>query len=180
MNIIINSTTKNTEVTDAIKAKIEEKLSKISKFVAEYTDVRVVIRVVKTDQIVEITIPNHYGKTVRVEERAASLYSAIDTAERSLTRKLRKLKEKNIDKKRKTACDNNYEKEVDLNDDDENIDIKIEREKKVDLVKLLDRDAIEQMILLGHNFFIYKDMNGDVCVVYRRSEGGCGIIRTKE
>lgn len=179
MKITINATTKNTQVTDAIREKIENKLSKLDKFLPENADIRVVTRVVKQDQIIEITVPNYHGKMVRVEERDASLYNAIDNAERILSRKLRKIKEKDITKHR-TEKPDPYIEEVDKEEAYEEKDIEILREKELfidDMEPMSDSDAAAQMMLLGHSFYVYRNRSKEICVVYRRARGGCGMIK---
>ena len=95
MNIKI--TGRSIEVTDAMKDYIEKRLERLEKFEGKNTDVNVVCSVEREDQIAEIQI-NHDGEFLRVEERNADFYAAIDLALDRAERQLRKEKEKRIEK----------------------------------------------------------------------------------
>lgn len=100
MDIKING--KNVKITDGMHEKVMESLGKLKKYdiLKEDTPCNVMIRTVKDDQIVEITIYLENKKVIRMEKRSKDLYAAIDMAEDALERQIRKYKERMIEKKR--------------------------------------------------------------------------------
>ncbi|HHX93617.1 MAG TPA: ribosome-associated translation inhibitor RaiA [Tenericutes bacterium] len=166
----------NIEVTDAIKEHIENKLSKINKYLSNPDKVtaKVVLSVYDASQKVEITIPLEQF-TLRIEEEHGDLYTAVDHAADKLERQLRKQKTKLKAKMKKGK----EEIKFDFDDNGETEEELIVRYKKVELKPMDAEEAILQMELLDHDFFIYLDMEKDaVCVVYKRKKGGYGIIET--
>lgn len=161
---------KNIDVTPAIKERSNALFEKLSKyeFLKDSANCTITIRVVRKDQIVEITVFD--TKTIRVEKRAESLYDAFDMAEETLIRKLRKEKEKKLTNKR--TCESHEYVET------ENLEEPaIVKEKQVFLRRISKADAIQEMFELDHDFHLFEDENtGNVCVVYRRKDGDCGMI----
>ncbi|HRY59809.1 MAG TPA: ribosome-associated translation inhibitor RaiA [Patescibacteria group bacterium] len=173
MSIII--TGKNIDLTDAIKSYIEEKMRKLDQYLkdVEPVEVSVWIQVNKgkgedwSKVEATLTIPN---LTIRSEELAQDLYGAVDIVQEKLERKIRENKEKIIEQKREATGEINPK---DLE--------KIVKRKNFDLGNPVDEsDAITRMELLGHDFYIYKDIKTNKqSVVYRRKDGGYGVISGK-
>lgn len=166
-------------ITDAIKNYITEKLSKLNKYFedAEHISARVVLKIRGRDQIIEVTIPTH-SFTLRNEEAHSDLYAAIDKIVDKLERQLIKNKAKMQSKTLKV-------KNIDFNlsniEEDEEVenDVVVKR-KKLETKPMSEEEAILQMNMLGHDFFIYKDHETDrIDVLYKRKDGNYGIIETK-
>lgn len=165
-------------ITDAIKAHIEDKLGKLEKYFENSSDIKahVVIRVKDNDQIIEVTIPTNRF-TLRAEEKHNDLYAAVNLMVDKLERQIRKNKTRmsaKLKKEPKVDFIFNYD-----NDDEENED-KIVKRKTLDIKPMDEEEAILQMELLDHDFFVFKNIDEDcVSVLYKRKNGAYGIINTK-
>ncbi len=172
MEIIIRGN--KVEITDSMRNYVEEKLGKLDKYMFK-SDVRasVLVKVRNYSTKVEVTIPLQ-TLILRAEEEQQDFYSAVDLVINKLERQIRKNKTK-LQKREKKGL-----KELEVQDAIE-IESKedIVKRKKVDLGLMSAEEAILQMDLLGHSFFIYKDVDTDTpCVVYKRKDGGYGIIES--
>ena len=166
-------------ITDAIKDYTETKLGRLEKyFKDDDITANVLAKVRGNSQIVEVTIPTSKF-ILRSEEESDDLYAAIDLVSDKLERQIRKNKTK---LKKQNKVNNKYEYlnfdyEVKDNEEENN---KIVKRKKFDTKPMDEEEAILEMELLGHNFFVYKDMHSDnVNVLYKRNDGNYGIIETK-
>lgn len=167
------------EVTESIKSYIEEKIGKLDKYFenSEELTATVVVRVRGKEQIVEVTIPSK-KIILRAEESNEDLYASIDLVSDKLERQIRKNKTKIRSKKSKV----NYESfivdfEVEKEEENENLIVK---RKELDTKPMSEEEAVLQMELVGHPFFIFKNATTDnISVVYKRKDGNYGIIDTK-
>ena len=160
------------DVTEAINSYIKEKLSRLDKYLDDNDEVeaKAIIATKGKDQKVEVTIWS--GKyNIRAEQTNEDLYSAMDLVIDKLERQFKKYKGKITSKKVKMAVMPEIE---DLLEEDEQ---KIVRRKEVFLKPIDEEEAITQMELLGHTFFVFKNVDTDkINVVYKRNDGGYGII----
>lgn len=163
--------------TDAIKEYIENKLARLDKYFQDSDEIEAIVltKVNGKNQTIEVTIPTKHF-TLRNEETNEDLYAAIDKVVDKLERQIRKNKEK-INKKVNKTLINDFEYDlVDELSEDE----KVVKRKNVELKPIDEEEAIIQMEMLGHSFFVYKDVNtNEVCVLYKRKNGNYGIIETK-
>ena len=167
------------EITSAIKEYAEKKIGKIEKFFSNVDDVNVnvLVKVNGKDQKVEVTIPVK-KMVLRAEETGKDLYAAIDLVCEKLERQIRKNKTRLMQRKTKENLN-------DINVDFDNKDIeednyKVVRRKKLDTKPMSAEEAILEMNMLGHDFFIYKDSDtNNTCVIYKRKDNDYGIIETK-
>lgn len=167
------------EVTESIKSYIEEKIGKLDKYFEnpEELTATVVVRVRGKEQIVEVTVPSK-KVILRAEESNEDLYASIDLVSDKLERQIRKNKTKIHSKKSKA----NYESfivdfEVEKEEENENLIVK---RKELDTKPMSEEEAVLQMELVGHPFFIFKNATTDnISVVYKRKDGNYGIIDTK-
>ncbi len=170
----------NIDVTKAIENYIKDKLKRIEKYIGQSENVRAnsVINVKNHNQKVEITIPL---KTVilRAEETRDDLYAAIDVVIDKLERQIRKNKTKLQSKKVKDLISKEFVIDEIEEENDENED-KIVKRKKIEVKPMNEEEAILQMELLGHQFYIFKDSETlRPTVVYKRKEGNYGVIETE-
>ncbi len=164
------------KVTDAMKSYIEEKIGKLEKYLEDSANIRatVVIKIKGRNQIVEITIPLK-SFILRSEESQEDFYAAVDKTVDKLERQIRKNKTRLMSKNAKTY-DFSFSEIEDYEEETENI---IKR-KKVEVKPMDEEEAIIQMELLNHQFYMYKDSNtGSYSVVYKRKDGGYGIIESE-
>ena len=169
------------KVTDAIRSHIEEKIGKLDQYFdhAEELKAFVVIRVKNDKQTIEVTIPTDKF-ILRGEEEDKDLYAAIDLVTDKLERQIRKnktrLNKQNSDNKLKEF---NFDYDS-LPDDEDNEEEQIVKRKKLEMKPMDEEEAILEMNLLGHAFFVYKDIDtNNVNVLYKRKDGNYGLIETK-
>lgn len=175
MEIIIHGD--KIKVTDAMKDYVKEKLQKLDKYLENSDSVRanVIVKVKNYTQRVEITIPL---KTfiLRSEEQQEDFYAAVDKTIDKLERQIRKNKTKMMSKHVKTSQDFSFSS-FDSDDEDEK---KIVKRKKVEVKPMDEEEAIIQMELLGHQFYMYKDSETNKpAVVYKRKDEHYGIIESE-
>lgn len=166
------------EITPSIRSYIEDKIGKLDKYFEnpDQINANVVIKVRGKEQKIEITVPAmHY--TLRSEESHDDLYAAIDLTVDKLERQIRKNKTK-INARNKKNIIQNFE--LDLEDSLEDDDSKVLKRKKIEMKPMDEEEAILQMQMLGHSFFVFKNADTDsICVLYVRKDGNYGIIETK-
>src|SRR5690554_2505432 len=159
----------NVEVTDAIKAYVEKKVSKLERYfeTPPTSDVNVNLSVYNDEQKIEVTIPMT-NLLLRAEEKHEDLYAAIDLVVTKLERQIRKHKTKiNRKSRQKGAAKYMFaemeKKPVEQEDDD---NIEIVRTKRFNLKPMDSEEAILQMDMLGHDFFVFTNADsGDTSVV---------------
>jgi len=163
-------------VTEGIRSHIDSKLKKLEKYFDNHDELsaNVLVRVTGRNQTVEVTIPtNHF--TLRAEEAHDDLYAAVDLVVDKLERQIRKNKTR-IEKRSKKDKfkEINYEFNIEIDEEDNN---KIVKRKTLDMKPMSEEEAILQMNLLGHVFFIFKNIdNENICLLYKRNDGNYGII----
>ena len=162
--------------TNSIKDYIESKLSKLDKYFGEeeYT-ASILTKKEGRNQKIEVTIPTS-NFTLRNECVNNDLYAAIDTVVDKLERQIRKNKDK-INKKHNKKVIQDFDH---ILEDDFIEEEKIVKRKKLELKPIDEEEAIIEMEMLGHNFFVFKDVETDnISILYKRKNGNYGIIETK-
>lgn len=153
------------------RARAEKRLSKVEKLFGEEANAKVTATVEKSCQIVEITVSKG-GMLFRAEERAENMVDALDECVDSLIRQIRKNKTR-LDKKLHAAVLDDFMTES----VEEESDYSVVREKTVALKPQSVDEAILQMNLLGHQFYMFLNAETDaINVVYKRNETGYGLI----
>lgn len=160
------------EVTDAIRDYAVSKIDKMEKYFEnpDEVSVKVVFSIRGREQKVEITI-NGINFDLRSEVSHSDMYAAIDLAVDKLEQQMRKFKSKLMSKERVEIV---YDDIIDDDDLEE-----VVKRKKVYLKPMDEEEAIMQMELLGHTFFVFKDIKTEkVNVLYKRLDGAYGVIET--
>ena len=165
---------KNIELTQALKEIVQKKISKLEKYFEVEVEAKATLSVQKNRQIIEVTIPFN-GAILRSEESTDDMYKSIDLVEDKLERQIRKqktrLSRKNNGSLKFAALNDS---KVESNEDDEGSLVKV---KKFGVKPMDSEEAILQMDLLGHNFFVYQDSESSkVNVVYKRIDGNYGLL----
>lgn len=164
---------KNIEVTEGLRAAVEDKIGKLEKYFTEDTEAHVTLSVEKDRQKIEVTIPMK-GNIIRSEQVSSEMYVSIDLVEEIIERQLKKYKNKLIDKKQASSFFKQEFMDKEYMDDEE---VQIIRTKKFDIKPMYPEDACVQMELLGHNFFVFCNAETDqVNVVYKRKGNTYGLI----
>ena len=169
----INVIGRQMNVYDDMKLLIEKKLAKFDKFFPGEGDATVTLSCKHNDRNIEITI-SAAGALFRSEVRGESFRDALDDACSNIERQIRKNKTR-LAKKLREGMFNPYPEEAydDLTDDEE----EIIRTKTFPVKPMSAEEAILQMNLLGHQFFIFKDdQTNEPCSVYKRHDGGYGLL----
>ncbi|RAV17409.1 ribosome hibernation-promoting factor, HPF/YfiA family [Paenibacillus contaminans] len=170
----------NIEVTAALRDYVERKLSRLERyFEAPLTsEVHVTLSVVREMNNIEVTIPLT-GVLLRAEERASDMYASIDLVVDKLERQIRKHKTKVNRKIRQETGHKAFFKvegiPAHLLDDED--DLELVRTKSFTLKPMDVEEAILQMNMVGHNFFVFANSDTEqVNVVYKRNDGKYGLI----
>lgn len=169
---------KNIEITEAIEEKVSEKLSKLDKYfiVSENVEAKVLVRTYHYGQKIEVTIPTEYV-LLRAEVVDQDLYNAIDLVIDKLEGQIRKYKTRLNRKSKDNKLAFNLASIEPLEEEEEDVLVKT----KTITPKPMDmEEAIMQMELIGHSFFVYRDTETDaISIVYRRNDGNYGLIETE-
>ncbi|MCY6369800.1 ribosome hibernation-promoting factor, HPF/YfiA family [Clostridium ganghwense] len=172
MNITVMG--KNIAITNGLRNAVENKLSKLDKYFDPNVEVNATLSVEKTRQIIEVTIPFN-GVILRGEEVNEDMYAAIDIVLEKMERQIRKQKTKLQRRKYGDALKFQFIPEYIPKDED--IDSKIVKTKKFPIKPMSSEEALLQMELLGHNFFVYTNADtNEVNVLYKRKDGHYGLI----
>ena len=163
-------------VTKAIKDYITEKMSKLDKYFEEAGKIKasILIKVKNDEQIIEVTVPTSKF-TLRAEEKHNDLYAAIDLVTDKLERQIRKNKTR-LNNKFKNIIQFDINTDIEVEEDTLNI---IKR-KNITTKPMDEEEAILQMELLNHDFFVFKNIDEEcVSVIYKRKDNDYGIINVK-
>ncbi len=175
----INIIGRKITVTDKIRDYADKKLGKLDKFFKEESEARVVIGTIKDNEYVEASIFAS-GMIYRAEVVDVDVITAMDKIVDVIERQIRKNKtrlEKKI--KREAITDNVLLDGSDYTDGEDLSEIKIVKRKKFAVKPMSPEEAVLQMNLLGHNFFVFKNPETDqMNVVYKRNDGNYAIIES--
>lgn len=169
---------KNIELTDALKDYVTKRLSKLEKYIDDVKGVQVALSLEGVGHKVEVTIPLN-GVILRGEEIGEDMYASIDLVEEKLEKQIEKYKTKLYKSHRsiglKKAIAEEVRKEIEEKGAEENF--KVVRTKRFAFKPMDEEEAIMQMNLLGHTFFVFSNSGTDeVNVVYKRKDGNYGLI----
>ncbi|MBI5648957.1 MAG: ribosome-associated translation inhibitor RaiA [Chloroflexi bacterium] len=175
MKLIVSG--KNIQVSERLKEYAEKKIGKLDKYLPNLSEAHVEFALERTknvaqSQVVQVTLRSN-GTLLRGEERSSDFNAAIDTVTEKLLRQIERYKGKH-DRTRGHA-----ERDAMLSaaEAEESNTPRIVRVKKFHTPPMTDEEAIEQMELLGHTFFIFQNRErGVLNVLYRRNDGSYGLI----
>lgn len=174
----------NIEVTEPIRNYVEKKIDKLERYFTEVPDANVHVNLkVYSDKNakVEVTIPLP-NLVLRAEETSGDLYASIDLIADKLERQIRKHKTKVNRKMRDKGAQQDFFAFGEVSEsapDEHESDLEIVRTKQFDLKPMDSEEAVLQMNLLGHSFYVYTDAESDgTNIVYRRKDGKYGLIET--
>lgn len=170
-------TCKKVSLSDAIKAYAEKKISKLDRYFREDADALVTFSVEKDHRcVVEITLISG-GTLFRAQEesRDGDMRGAIDAACSTIDRQIRKNRTRLSKRLRQDALTPTVPAEFDVTEEKE---FQVVRTKHIAVKPMSEEEAILQMNLLGHDFFVYRNTDNVVSIVYRRKNGGYGLLET--
>lgn len=177
---------KNVDVTQNLREYVEKRVGKITRYFENIDEVSVLLAVEKGRHIVEVTaeIPRS-GLVLRGQESTADMYSSIDLVVEKLERQIRKQKTKLERRfrgggfKGELFAEEQKAARAEAAQEDESEEYPVVKTKRF-VVKPMDvQEAIMQMNLLNHSFFVFRDAQTEnFCVVYRRNDGAYGLLES--
>jgi len=175
---------KNIEITEALKNIIEKKISRLDKYFNPDVEAQITLSVQKSRHTIEVTIPFN-GVILRAEEQNEDMYTSLDIVVDKLERQIRKHKTKLEKRNKGNSLKFQGIPQYDYSEDG-GVDPKIVKTKKFAFKPMSAEEAVLQMELVGHSFFVYmsdgsSEINGnsEVNVVYKRKDGNYGLIEPK-
>ena len=173
---------KNVEITDALREVTEKKLNKLEKYFEKPIEGNVTFSTQRNNKTIEVTI-NLPGTIIRAEETSDDMYASIDKSIDILERQIRKYKTK-LQKKYKEGQTIRFENVAPYNNEETKEDPDkptIVRRKKFFIKPMNYEEAVLQMELLGHNFFVFRsDVTDEISVIYKRKDGNYGLIEPEQ
>ena len=173
--------TRNVELTEALRRYVEKRLARVGRYLDGIEEVQVRLRLERSRHVVEVTIPLD-GLVLRAEEQTCDMYASVDLVVEKLERQIAKYKTRLIRRLRTAgtreaaAPGTSEEKPEELGEE-----ATIARVKRFPIKPMSVDEAILQMNLLGHNFFVFANARtAKINVVYRRRDGGYGLIEPEE
>ncbi len=178
---------KNTEVTSALREYVEKRVGKVNRYFNNIDEIFVLLAVEKDRHIVEVTAEVPGGLILRGEEATGDMYTSIDLVVEKLERQIRKQKTR-LEKrfrgggfKGELIEEQRIQNQVQAEVEEDNGEFPIVKTKRF-FVKPMDvQEAILQMNLLNHSFFVFRDAGtNDICVVYKRKDGAYGLLESQQ
>jgi putative sigma-54 modulation protein len=178
----------NLQLTVALKEYVEKKISRLERYFDKSfsTNVNVTLSVVREEHNVEVTIPMIGAGILRAEEKCDNMYSSIDLVVEKLERQIRKLKTKvnrkiRLNAERKAVFqENSFDYQTMAEEVEEQDPFELVRTKTFTMKPMDVEEAILQMNMVGHSFFVFSNSdNSKINVVYRRDDGKYGLIEPK-
>ena len=191
MKLVIQG--KNIDITDSIRNYVNEKIEKaVSHFQSITSEVDIHLSVAKNPRInpkqtAEVTIYAN-GAVIRAEESSENMYASIDLVANKISRQLRKYKERRFDKKGAKSTKEalvNGQAETQLVEDligdrQPELPSQVVRTKYFAMPPMTAEEAIEQLELVDHDFYVFRNAEtGEINVAYERNHGGYGIIQPR-
>jgi putative sigma-54 modulation protein len=182
---------KNVEVNDQLRSYVTKKLGKLDRYLDNILSAQVELsaektRSTETRQVVQVTVDAN-GTILRGEEKAADMYAAVDAVTDKMERQIKRYKERLYHRGKMAAgrsptppslAEAVMPEEAEVaEEEEEEEEGRIVRTKMIDLKPMSAEEAIEQMELLGHNFFVFLNTENDgINVVYKRLDGNYGLL----
>lgn len=179
MEVIVKS--RGVEFGDTLREYVERKVSKLDRFIPDIraAEVELVVQNSRSSderQVAQITLRSNHGLILRAEERSPDMRSSIDTALDKLERQIKRYKGKRWDARPRRQADQTEPPAMELEEEEDTSD-QIVRIKEFRTRPMDVEEAIEQMELLGHDFFVFYNVNtNNYSVVYRRRGEGYGLL----
>ncbi len=171
---------KKVKLPGNVHAYAEKKVMKLARFFEEDAEALVVFSVEKNRNKAELTV-HGAGTWFRASESTSDMFASIDAAVSTIEGQIRKNKTRLARRLRQDAFSRTVE-ETNFVPEPEEDDLSIKRIKQFYFKPMTREEAVLQMNLLEHNFFAFRDQdnNGSFAVVYRRNDGGYGLLDDTE
>lgn len=172
-------TEKKVQITDDLRAYAEKKITKLDRFFRDESTAFVTFSIERGRHKAEVTVKNN-GMYFRVSEVTSDMYASIDAAVAGIERQISKNKTRLAKRLREGAIEHEFKPMEAMETEEKEFDIV--RTKRFSIKPMSVEEAVLQMNLLGHEFFVFKneDEDGAFAVVYKRKNGGYGLIESSE
>jgi putative sigma-54 modulation protein len=176
---------RNMNVTDRIQSYVEKKIERLDRYMPNIADVRVDLGEERSNRmdnkmVAQITLRHVRGTILRAEERSSDIFAAIDKVVDKMYRQIERYKGKRRRRGDTQESFSGYETAVELPEDELEPRTVIRR-KQFAVEPMDEAEAVEQMDLLGHDFFVFVNANTSaVNIVYRRKDGAYGLLEPGE
>ena len=171
-------TDKKLQVSDELRKYSEKKIGKLDRFFRTDSEAFVTLSAERGRYIAEVTIKNN-GMFYRVTETTSDMFASIDSAVAAIERQIRKNKTRLEKRLRDGAFDRDYTQPAEIDPaDEEEPDFNIVRTKMFPVKPMTPEEAVLQMNLLEHEFFVFKNQDREdaFSIVYKRKKGDYGLI----
>ena len=174
-------TDKKVNLPDKVHAYAEKKVGKLDRYFKADAEAAIVFSVEKDRNQVEVTVRSG-GTVYRVSESTSDMFASIDAAVSSIERQIRKNKARLEKRLRENAFERTVDEQSSFVPDEPEEEFKVVRTKKFPIRPMSVEEAILQMNLVDHTFFAFRDADADgaFAVVYRRNDGGYGLIADEQ
>jgi putative sigma-54 modulation protein len=167
---------KGIDISQYLRENAEKRAAKMDRYFREETELLITLSIQKARHIAEVMVQLEDGVMLRAEESSGDMYASVDAALKKLEQQIRRHRKKLEQRLHEGA----YQQEPlfleqELPDEQEE-ESKILRRKSFPLQMMSEQEAILQMQLLGHSFFVFLSEQGRVCVLYQRKDGGYGLL----
>ena len=172
---------KKMRLTGELKEYAERKIEKLDRFFKDESDAHITTNEERGRFYVEVTLYNN-GMIYRVSEVTSDIFASIDSAVAAIERQVRKNKTR-LEKKLREGI---VEREIGAlpsyvpDEDEEEVEFKIKKTKRFSIKPMSVEEAILQMNLLNHEFFVFKNQNERFAIVYKRKQGDYGLIEADD
>ncbi len=176
----LSITGKNLEVTQSLREYVERKIGRLDRYLPNITDARVELsventRAAKDSQVAQVTLHTKQA-TLRAQEATADMFASIDAVLEKLQSQIIRFKGKRWSKR--APIDEEVESPALLEEESAEEPVHISRVKRFRMIPMDETEAVDQMELLGHDFFVFYNTNeSQINVIYRRRSGDYGLIQ---
>jgi len=174
-------TDKRVQVTDELREYAEKKIGKLDRFFKTESEASITFAAERGRYIAEVTLNNN-GMFYRVTDTTSDMYASVDSAVAAIERQIRKNKTRLEKRLRAGSLDRDRAPAVTHDDADteDTQEFKIVRTKRFPVKPMTPEEAVLQMNLLEHEFFVFKNQNSNdvFSIVYKRKQGDYGLIET--
>jgi len=177
----LSITGKNLEITESLREYVEKKISRLDRYLPNIIDARVELsventRAAKDRQIAQVTLRTKQA-ILRAEEASADMFASIDTVLEKLQRQVNRFKGKRW-AKRGGGEQTEFEGIPITEEETPEEQPRISRVKRFAMTPMDEEEAVDQMELLGHDFYVFYNVNqSEINVIYRRRSGDYGLIQ---
>ena len=175
---------RNMEVTPALKDYVEKRVGKIAKYFDKVGEITVLLTVSKGRHTVEVTVPIDKGVMLRGEEATMDMYTSIDLVVEKLERQIHKHKTKLQRRfreggfKAELAAEESKAAQARAGEKEDTGEYTVVRTKHFSIKPMDEQEAIMQMNMINHDFYVFRDAKTEeISVVYRRADGNYGLIQ---